>query len=88
MVTGKIATGPDAESSTIMFHGVDTPSMAYEHLTDAVYRAAFYEEWVQVDVEEIPPHTTIGRATFDEDAGKVTALEIDDDILREYGHLA
>lgn len=88
MVNGKLTTAPDAESSTIMFTGVDTPSGAYEHLTDAVYRAAFHEEWVQVDIDAIPPNTTIGRATFDEETGEVTALEIDDEILREYGHLA
>lgn len=88
MAHGKLTTGPDAESGTILFHNVDTPSRAYEHLTDAVLRAAFHEEWVQVDVESIPPHTVIGQATYDEEKEEVTALELNDGILREYGHLA
>lgn len=88
MAYGKLTTGPDADSGTILFHDTDTPSRAYEHLTDAVLRAAFHDEWVQVDVEAIPPHTVIGQATYDEDREEVTALEIDDAILRDYGHLA
>lgn len=87
MVTDTITTGPDNESETIMFAG-DTPSLAYEALTDAVYSAKFYREWVQIDIERIPPNTKIGSATYDEESGKISSLLIREEILEEFGHKA
>lgn len=86
MVTGKITTAPDAESETVMFEYEDTPSRAYMALTDAVVSAKFHPEWVQVDVGDIPPHTTLGVATYDEDAEEVTELSLRQSILEDYGH--
>lgn len=86
MVEGTITTAPDANSPTILFEGAETPSGAYSVLTDAVVSARFQDGWVQIDTEDIPPHTTIGEATYDEDSEKVTALSIREHILEEYGH--
>lgn len=83
---GTITTGPDSESETIMFASKDTPADAYMKLTDAVLGAKFLDEWVQVDIEDIPNNTIIGSAAYDD--GKVTGLDLNEDILEEYGHPA
>lgn len=84
--TGKITTGPDSESETIMFASQDTPADAYMALTDAVVGAKFHDGWTQVDTEQIPRHTVVGTATYED--GEVTALELNEGILEEYGHSA
>lgn len=88
MVKGTIVTAPDSDSGTVMFLSEDTPSEAYEVLTDAVYQAKNHEDWVQVDTEDIPAHTNIGVAEYDEDAETVTSLRIRTAVLEGYGHRA
>lgn len=88
MVEGEIVTGPDADSSTVLFNREDTPSGGYSVLTDAVILAKFHPNWVEIDTESIPPHTTIGTATYDEEEEEVTALTIKSDILKEFGYQA
>jgi len=86
MVTGKIITAPDVESETVLFEHNDTPQGAYMALTDAVVSAWHHPDWVQVDVGMIPSHVRIGEATYDEESGKVTELELYESILENYGH--
>lgn len=88
MVKGTITTGPDPESGTVLFKSEDTPSYAYEVLTDAVLRAQDHPKWAQVDTEAIPPHTELGIAQYDEDSETVTMLRLRTEILKDYGHQA
>jgi hypothetical protein len=85
MINGQIKTNLDSISTTIMFHSIDTPSNAYEKLTDAVYRAHGYPDLVQIDIDSLPNGTVLGTATYDPDAEKVVELTLNKEIRSQYG---
>lgn len=85
MIDENISTSFNRGSDTILFTGVDTPSMAYTALTEAVYTAFGYDEYSMIDVENLPSDACIGRASYDEESGKVCSLILHDWVLEEYG---
>lgn len=80
--TDRITTAMDRNSDTILFQG-DTPSDAYEALTDAVYSARYHPDFVQINIENLPRDTVIGKATYDESTGKVTELHLERWLLED-----
>lgn len=84
IIKDKITTTQDKNSETIIFEDY-TPSKAYEILTDAVYSARFQPEYVQINIEQIPPNETIGDAKYKKDTNEIKELYINPFILEKYG---
>lgn len=74
----------DSDSETILFRD-ETPSEAYEHLTDAVYSARFHDNYVQINIDKIPRGKNIGVAEYDENKESVTDLELENWVLDLFG---
>lgn len=84
IIEDEIVTSQDHDSETICFRDY-TPHRAYDKLTDAVYSALCHPDYVQININAIPPNTKIGTAKYDKDADSVIELSIDELILEDYG---
>lgn len=78
-ITDKIIT---TDTETVRFAD-ETPSGAYMVLTDAVVGAKYQDGYDEIHTEQIDSGKYIGTATYKD--GEVTELEIDENILAEYG---